>query len=170
MSTDAAYRLPQSIAECQRLVGLIHWWNRMVDSGVVEQDDDFRSSNYVLEHILRPSHRLALGRGSAVATDCDLPRATRPRNRLSATARLFLHPGKKERPLIFVAALRRQALVCARLAEDCDDRHLAERFEIMALNLMCKADEFEELPARLVHTKNCVSFQQSSKEWAGCGP
>jgi hypothetical protein len=93
-----------------------------------------------------------------------------PENASRRPARLFLRTGKKERPLIFVAALRRQALVCARLAEECDDIHLAERFEIMALNLMCKADEFEESPARLVHTNDCVSFRQSSKEWTGCGP
>ena len=65
--------------------------------------------------------------------------------------------------MIFVAALRRQARVCARLAEECDDRHLAKRFEIMALDLMAKADELEELPARSVHTKNSVSFRQSPK-------
>jgi hypothetical protein len=55
--------------------------------------------------------------------------------------------------LIFVAALRRQACVCTRLAEECDDRHLAERFEMMALDLIAKADEFEQLPANSVQTK-----------------
>ena len=41
---------------------------------------------------------------------------------------------------------RRQALVCARLAEDCDDRCLAARFKNMAADLFSKADDFEELP------------------------
>jgi hypothetical protein len=58
--------------------------------------------------------------------------------------------------VFFVAALRRQARVCARLAEECDDRHLAERFGIMALDLIAMADEFEELPARSVQTKTAI--------------
>ena len=41
---------------------------------------------------------------------------------------------------------RRQALVCARLSEDCDDWRLAERFRKMATDLLAKADDFEELP------------------------
>jgi hypothetical protein len=55
--------------------------------------------------------------------------------------------------MIFVAALRRQARVCTRLSEECDDRHLAERFEMMALDLIAKADEFEQLSANSVYTK-----------------
>jgi len=43
--------------------------------------------------------------------------------------------------------LRRQARICARLAEDCDDRNLAERLKIMAADLLAKADDFEELPS-----------------------
>ena len=43
--------------------------------------------------------------------------------------------------------LRQQARVCARLADDCDDRHLAERLKIMAADLFTKADDFEELPS-----------------------
>jgi len=42
---------------------------------------------------------------------------------------------------------RRQALVCARFAEDCDDRRLADRFRKMAADLLSKADDCEELPA-----------------------
>jgi hypothetical protein len=42
---------------------------------------------------------------------------------------------------------RRQARVCARLAEDCDDRRLAERLKAMASDLLAKANEFEELPS-----------------------
>ena len=45
---------------------------------------------------------------------------------------------------------RRQARVCARLAEDCDDRCLAERLKAMALDLLAKADDFEELPSERV--------------------
>jgi hypothetical protein len=47
--------------------------------------------------------------------------------------------------MVFGMGFRRQARVCARLAEDCDDRHLAERLKIMAANLAAKADDFEEL-------------------------
>ena len=42
---------------------------------------------------------------------------------------------------------RRHAQVCARLAEDCDDGRLAERFRKMATDLLAKADGFEELPS-----------------------
>jgi hypothetical protein len=42
---------------------------------------------------------------------------------------------------------RRQAQVCARLAEDCQDRRLADRFKKMATDLLAKADDFEELPS-----------------------
>ena len=43
--------------------------------------------------------------------------------------------------------LRRQARVCARLAEDCDDPHLADRLKGMASYLLAKADGMEELPS-----------------------
>ncbi len=43
--------------------------------------------------------------------------------------------------------LRRQARVCARLADDCDDRNLAERLKIMAADLLAEADDFEDLPS-----------------------
>jgi hypothetical protein len=45
---------------------------------------------------------------------------------------------------------RHQARVCARLAEDCDDRCLAERLDAMASDLLAKADDLEELPNRRV--------------------
>jgi hypothetical protein len=48
--------------------------------------------------------------------------------------------------MIFGVDFRRQARVCARLAEDCDDQHLAERLKTMAANLVAKAHDFEELP------------------------
>jgi hypothetical protein len=50
---------------------------------------------------------------------------------------------------------RRQAGVCARLAEDRhlaerrDDRHLAERLKTMASDLLAKAESLEELPANV---------------------
>jgi len=52
-----------------------------------------------------------------------------------------------EPTMVFEADLRRQARVCARLAEDCDDPYLAERLKMMALDLVAKADELEELPS-----------------------
>ena len=36
--------------------------------------------------------------------------------------------------------------VRARVAEDCDDRCLADRFKKMTVDLLSKADDFEELP------------------------
>jgi hypothetical protein len=48
--------------------------------------------------------------------------------------------------MTFAGDWRRQARVCARLAEDCEDQHLAERLRLMAANLAAKADELEELP------------------------
>ncbi|HXW40504.1 MAG TPA: hypothetical protein VEK75_04830 [Xanthobacteraceae bacterium] len=49
--------------------------------------------------------------------------------------------------MILGADLRRQAQVCAKLAEDCEDDHLAERLRAMASDLIAKADDFEELPS-----------------------
>jgi hypothetical protein len=48
--------------------------------------------------------------------------------------------------MVFAGDWRRQARVCARLAEDCEDQYLAERLRLMADNLASKADEVEELP------------------------
>ena len=45
---------------------------------------------------------------------------------------------------------RRQARVCARLAEDCDDKRPAGRLKTMASELLAKADDFEELPSQRV--------------------
>jgi hypothetical protein len=42
---------------------------------------------------------------------------------------------------------RRQARVCARLAEECDDRHLADRLRSMAAGLRAKAEDLEDLHA-----------------------
>jgi hypothetical protein len=42
---------------------------------------------------------------------------------------------------------RRQARVCARLAEDCFDRRLTERLKKVAADLLAKTDDFEELPS-----------------------
>ena len=52
--------------------------------------------------------------------------------------------------MIFAGDWRRQARVCARLADDCEDQHLAERPRLMAATLASKADEVEELPAERV--------------------
>jgi hypothetical protein len=48
--------------------------------------------------------------------------------------------------MVLAMDFRRQAQVCARLAEDCEDRQLAERFRKMAADLLAKADDFEEQP------------------------
>jgi predicted regulator of Ras-like GTPase activity (Roadblock/LC7/MglB family) len=48
--------------------------------------------------------------------------------------------------MIFGTNFRRQAHVCLRLAETCDDQHLAERLTAMAADLFSKADETEERP------------------------
>jgi hypothetical protein len=48
--------------------------------------------------------------------------------------------------MIFAGDWRRQARVCARLAEECEDQHVAERLRLMAASLAAKADEVEELP------------------------
>jgi hypothetical protein len=58
----------------------------------------------------------------------------------------FLRLG--ERIMIFAGDWRRQARVCARLAEDCEDQHLAERLKLMAADLDAKADEVEDAPTK----------------------
>ena len=50
--------------------------------------------------------------------------------------------------MFFAADGRRQARVCARLAEDCEDQHLAERLRLMAADLAAKANEAEDAPAK----------------------
>ena len=49
--------------------------------------------------------------------------------------------------MVFEPDLRRQARVCARLAEDCDDPYLAKRLKMVAMDFLAKADELEELPS-----------------------
>lgn len=56
--------------------------------------------------------------------------------------------------MIFAGDLRRQARVCARLAEDCQDQHLAERLRLMATDLIAKADDIEELPTERLRRTN----------------
>ena len=46
--------------------------------------------------------------------------------------------------MLLAVDFRRQARVCARLAEECDDLRLAERLRRMASDLLAKADDFEE--------------------------
>lgn len=50
--------------------------------------------------------------------------------------------------MLLAVDFRRQARVCARLAEDCDDKRLAERLKTMASDLLAKADDFEEFPSQ----------------------
>jgi hypothetical protein len=52
--------------------------------------------------------------------------------------------------MLLAEDFRRHAHVCARLADDCDDPHLAERLGTMASDLLAKADDFEEL-----HSDRC---------------
>jgi hypothetical protein len=49
--------------------------------------------------------------------------------------------------MLLAMDFRRQARVCARLAEECDDRRLAERLKKMASDLLAKAEDFEAFPA-----------------------
>ena len=49
--------------------------------------------------------------------------------------------------MLCAASLRRQARVCAKLAEECEDPHLVDRFKTMAYDLIAKADECQELPS-----------------------
>jgi hypothetical protein len=49
--------------------------------------------------------------------------------------------------MLLAMDFRRQARVCARLAEDCDDPHLAERFRSTAADLLAKAEDLEDLRA-----------------------
>jgi hypothetical protein len=48
--------------------------------------------------------------------------------------------------MIFGTPFRRQARVCLRLADNCDDQHLAERLKAMAADLLSKAEETEGRP------------------------
>jgi hypothetical protein len=59
--------------------------------------------------------------------------------------------------MIFGADARRQAAVCARLAEECEDQLLAEWFKAMASSLLAKADEFEELPSERLRKGQCIA-------------
>ena len=49
--------------------------------------------------------------------------------------------------MLLAMDFQRQARVCARLAEDCEDPHLADRFKSMAGDLLAKAEDFEDLRA-----------------------
>ena len=46
--------------------------------------------------------------------------------------------------MLLAQDFRRQALVCARLADDCDDPRLAERLRAMASDLLAKAEDLKE--------------------------
>jgi hypothetical protein len=64
-------------------------------------------------------------------------------------------------PQLLAMDFRRQAQVCARLAEDCGDQRLAERFRKMATDLLAKADDFEELPSERVRHQEETWFRLS---------
>jgi hypothetical protein len=63
--------------------------------------------------------------------------------------------------MLLAVDFRRQARVCARLAEDCDDKRLAERLKTMASDLLAKADDFEELPSQRVRYQDQKRFSLS---------
>ena len=46
--------------------------------------------------------------------------------------------------MLLAQDFRRQAHVCARLGDDCDDPHLAERHRAMASDLLAKAEDLKE--------------------------
>jgi hypothetical protein len=47
--------------------------------------------------------------------------------------------------MLCATSLRRQARVCAKLADESEDSHLADRLRTMACDLIAKADECQEL-------------------------
>jgi len=51
----------------------------------------------------------------------------------------FIVEAREGVPLVLAVDLRRQARVCARLADECEDKHLAERLKAMARDLIAKA-------------------------------
>jgi hypothetical protein len=63
--------------------------------------------------------------------------------------------------MLLTVDFRRQARVCARLAEDCDDKRLAERLKTMASDLLAKADDFEEFPSQRVRYEDQMRFSLS---------
>ena len=63
--------------------------------------------------------------------------------------------------MLLAVDFRRQARVCARLAEDCDDRRLAERLKATASDLLAKADDFEELPGERLRYQERYRFSLS---------
>jgi hypothetical protein len=63
--------------------------------------------------------------------------------------------------MVLAMDFRRQAQVCARLAEDCEDQRLAERFRKMATDLLTKADDFEALPSERVRHKESNRLRHS---------
>jgi hypothetical protein len=46
--------------------------------------------------------------------------------------------------MLLAQDFQRQAHVCARLADDCDDPRLAERLRAMAFDLLAKAEELKD--------------------------
>jgi hypothetical protein len=55
--------------------------------------------------------------------------------------------------MLLAMDFRRQARVCARLAEECDDRRLAERLRRMASDLLAKAEISKSFPPTASVTK-----------------
>jgi hypothetical protein len=47
--------------------------------------------------------------------------------------------------MLLAMSFRHQARVCARLADECEDSGLADRFRCMAANLAAKAEDLEDM-------------------------
>jgi hypothetical protein len=60
--------------------------------------------------------------------------------------------------MVLAVDLRRQARVCARLAEDCEDEHLARRLKVMASDLAAKAEYLEDLPSERMRDASSRRF------------
>jgi hypothetical protein len=63
--------------------------------------------------------------------------------------------------MVLAIHIRLQALVCARLAQDCDDQRLADRFRKMATDSLPKADYFEDLLSEQVRHQERNWFRLS---------
>jgi hypothetical protein len=57
-------------------------------------------------------------------------------------------------------SFRRQARVCACLAEECDDQHLAERLKAMASDLLAEAEILEELPGERASLRTTAALMR----------
>jgi hypothetical protein len=69
--------------------------------------------------------------------------------------------------MIFAADSRRQPRVCARLAEDCEDQHLAARLRLMAVDLAAKGGRRRGIGHRAAKTPQAAFGRANTP--SGCG-